>query len=70
MRADQEIFRDDIAWVRRTIKDLAPNMPVLLKGVGCVADVELAKEYGADGILLSNHGVSSDVCLPTSPFTD
>ncbi|KAK4703259.1 L-lactate dehydrogenase (cytochrome), partial [Phenoliferia sp. Uapishka_3] len=47
---------EDIAWVKRTIKDIAPNMPVLVKGIGCVADVELAKKHGADGVLLSNHG--------------
>lgn len=45
---------DDIAWVRK----FAPNVPVLIKGVGSVDDVVLAKQYGADGVVLSNHGVS------------
>ncbi|KAM0748302.1 L-mandelate dehydrogenase, partial [Meredithblackwellia eburnea MCA 4105] len=47
---------DDIAWVKRTVKDINPSIPVLVKGVGTVEDVELAKKYGAAGVVLSNHG--------------
>jgi L-lactate dehydrogenase (cytochrome) len=43
---------DDIAWVRQN----APNVPILIKGVQCPEDVALAKHYGADGVILSNHG--------------
>ncbi|KAL8279022.1 hypothetical protein RQP46_008691 [Phenoliferia psychrophenolica] len=48
------LMEANLHW--RTIKDQAPNMPVLVKGVGCVEDVVLAKQHGADGVLLSNHG--------------
>ncbi|KAJ7282975.1 L-mandelate dehydrogenase, partial [Mycena rebaudengoi] len=43
---------DDIAWVRKH----APNVPVLVKGVATIDDVALAKQHGADGVVLSNHG--------------
>ncbi|ORY34117.1 L-mandelate dehydrogenase [Naematelia encephala] len=42
----------DIAW----IKSLAPGIPVVVKGVGAWEDVVLAKENGADAVVLSNHG--------------
>ncbi|WVQ86193.1 hypothetical protein IAT38_008361 [Cryptococcus sp. DSM 104549] len=42
----------DIAWV----KEIAPAVPILLKGVATVQDVALAKQYKADGVILSNHG--------------
>ncbi|GAA6003190.1 FMN-dependent alpha-hydroxy acid dehydrogenase [Rhodotorula paludigena] len=49
---DANLNWDDIAW----IKERAPGVPVVIKGVGCVEDVELAKQYGADGVVLSTHG--------------
>lgn len=54
----------DIAW----IKSIAPGLPVVVKGVGAWEvsspestqltgqDVVLAKKYGADAVVLSNHG--------------
>lgn len=54
----------DIAW----IKSVAPGLPVVVKGVGAwevsleyrlqltEKDVVLAKKYGADAVVLSNHG--------------
>nr|P32953.2 RecName: Full=(S)-mandelate dehydrogenase, mitochondrial; AltName: Full=Flavocytochrome b; AltName: Full=L(+)-mandelate dehydrogenase; Short=L-MDH; Flags: Precursor [Rhodotorula graminis]CAA04758.1 L-mandelate dehydrogenase [Rhodotorula graminis] len=49
---DANLNWDDIAW----IKERAPGVPIVIKGVGCVEDVELAKQYGADGVVLSTHG--------------
>jgi len=48
---DTRLAWSDIAWVRK-------HWPgrVLVKGVQCVADAELAKQHGADGVVLSNHG--------------
>ncbi len=31
-------------------------MPVIVKGIASVADVGLAKHFGAAGVILSNHG--------------
>ncbi|WWC88941.1 uncharacterized protein L201_003856 [Kwoniella dendrophila CBS 6074] len=38
------------------IKELAPGLPIYLKGVSHIEDVRLAKEYGLAGCILSNHG--------------
>ncbi|KAK7924757.1 FMN-dependent dehydrogenase-domain-containing protein [Apiospora marii] len=48
---DKSLVWDDIAWIKRT-----SGLPVVLKGVQTVADARMAAEYGADGIMLSNHG--------------
>ncbi|EST09753.1 Cytochrome b5-like heme/steroid binding domain protein [Kalmanozyma brasiliensis GHG001] len=42
---------DDIKWFRKTCK-----LPLYLKGVQTVEDVELAAKHGVDGVVLSNHG--------------
>lgn len=42
---------DDIAWMRD-----AWEGPLVIKGLTSVEDCRLAKEKGADGVLLSNHG--------------
>nr|XP_031859814.1 uncharacterized protein CI109_004662 [Kwoniella shandongensis]KAA5526886.1 hypothetical protein CI109_004662 [Kwoniella shandongensis] len=42
----------DIDW----IKSLAPGLPIVIKGVGAWEDVVLAQKYGADAVVLSNHG--------------
>lgn len=49
----------DIAWVRKH----APGIPVIVKGLATVEDVRLAKANGADGVILSNHGVCLFVSL-------
>ncbi|TNY21412.1 L-mandelate dehydrogenase [Rhodotorula diobovata] len=49
---DANLNWDDIAWIR----ERAPGVPIVIKGVGCVEDVELAHQYGADGVVLSTHG--------------
>lgn len=40
-----------IPWLRKVSK-----LPIVIKGIQCVADAVLAVEAGVDGILLSNHG--------------
>ncbi|KAH6649150.1 FMN-dependent dehydrogenase-domain-containing protein [Truncatella angustata] len=53
---------DDIAWIR----ECAPGLAVILKGVQTASDAVMAMHAGVDGILLSNHGGRS---LDTSPAT-
>ncbi|CCM00904.1 uncharacterized protein FIBRA_02950 [Fibroporia radiculosa] len=45
------ILGQTIPWLRKVTK-----LPIVLKGIQCVADAVLAAEAGVDGILLSNHG--------------
>jgi len=40
-----------IPWLRSATK-----LPIVIKGIQCVADAVLAAEAGVDGILISNHG--------------
>ena len=42
---------DYVAWFKRQI-----DVPVIVKGIVCAADAELALEHGADMIWVSNHG--------------
>lgn len=42
---------EDVAWLR----DIWPRT-LIIKGVNSVADATLAAQYGADGVVLSNHG--------------
>ncbi|KZT06829.1 uncharacterized protein LAESUDRAFT_138709 [Laetiporus sulphureus 93-53] len=44
-------WAETIPWLRKVTK-----LPIVLKGIQCVADAVLAAEAGVDGILLSNHG--------------
>ncbi|PCH40489.1 hypothetical protein WOLCODRAFT_136908 [Wolfiporia cocos MD-104 SS10] len=44
-------FKETIPWLRSITK-----LPIVIKGIQCVADAVLATEAGVDGILLSNHG--------------
>ncbi|KZT55327.1 mitochondrial fmn-dependent dehydrogenase [Calocera cornea HHB12733] len=48
---DANLKWDDLAWIRSIT-----SLPIVIKGVQCVEDVELALEYGCAGVLLSNHG--------------
>ncbi|TMK34474.1 MAG: alpha-hydroxy-acid oxidizing protein [Actinobacteria bacterium] len=57
---DPSISWDDLAWIR----EQAPGLPVLLKGILTAEDAELAVGAGADGIVVSNHGGRQ---LDTSP---
>uniref|UniRef100_A0A0K3CCE0 BY PROTMAP: gi/472588351/gb/EMS25823.1/ L-lactate dehydrogenase (Cytochrome) [Rhodosporidium toruloides NP11] gi/647396142/emb/CDR38165.1/ RHTO0S03e04896g1_1 [Rhodosporidium toruloides] n=1 Tax=Rhodotorula toruloides TaxID=5286 RepID=A0A0K3CCE0_RHOTO len=49
---DANLCWEDIPWIRKQ----APGIPIVVKGVGCVEDVEEAKRHGADGVVLSTHG--------------
>lgn len=48
---DPNLTWDDVAWYRKKCK-----LPLYLKGIQTVEDVVLAVQYGADGVVLSNHG--------------
>lgn len=48
---DPSVTWNDVAWLR----DLWPRT-LIIKGIGSVEDAILAHRYGADGIVLSNHG--------------
>ncbi|SJX60151.1 related to L-lactate dehydrogenase (cytochrome b2) [Sporisorium reilianum f. sp. reilianum] len=48
---DPNLTWDDIAWFRNTCK-----LPLYLKGIQTVEDVELAAQHGVEGVVLSNHG--------------
>ncbi len=41
----------DLAWIK-----LASGLPVVAKGIMTGEDAELCAEYGADGVIVSNHG--------------
>lgn len=49
---DPALSWDDLAWIR----DHAPGLPVVVKGLLTGDDAELAVEAGADAIVVSNHG--------------
>jgi 4-hydroxymandelate oxidase len=49
---DPNITWDDIGWIR----EHAPGLPVVVKGVLTAEDAALAVEAGVDGIVVSNHG--------------
>ena len=49
---DAMLTWDDIGWIR----EQAPGMPLLLKGIVTAEDAELAVSTGVDGIVVSNHG--------------
>jgi len=59
---DVTISWDDLPWIR----EHAPGLPLLLKGILTGEDAELAVQAGADGIVVSNHGGRQ---LDTSPAT-
>jgi (S)-mandelate dehydrogenase len=42
---------EDVTWLR----DIWPRK-LIIKGINSVADAKLAAQYGADGVILSNHG--------------
>ena len=48
---DPTVRWDDVAWLR----SISP-LPLVVKGVLAPDDARLAVEYGADAIVVSNHG--------------
>ncbi len=52
LRYDPAISWDDLPWIR----EQAPGLPLLLKGILTAEDALLAVDAGVDGIVVSNHG--------------
>ncbi|UZJ53407.1 hypothetical protein CBS101457_002727 [Exobasidium rhododendri] len=48
---DPDLSWNDIAWLKQKC-----SLPLILKGIQTVADVELAVRHGCQGVVLSNHG--------------
>lgn len=48
---DGACWETEIRWLRERTK-----MKIFVKGVLCAEDVELAVKWGADGVIVSNHG--------------
>ncbi len=59
---DVTLSWEDLPWIR----EHAPGLPLLLKGILTKEDAELAVQAGVDGIVVSNHGGRQ---LDTSPAT-
>ena len=49
---EPDLSWDDLAWVR----EQAPELPIVVKGVLRAEDARLAVDHGADAIAVSNHG--------------
>jgi isopentenyl diphosphate isomerase/L-lactate dehydrogenase-like FMN-dependent dehydrogenase len=49
---EPDLSWDDLAWVR----EQAPELPIVVKGVLRAEDARLAVDHGADAISVSNHG--------------
>ena len=61
MRAASAYFAATYSRLDLTWKDIArlramTKLPILLKGVRHAEDAKLAREHGADGLIVSNHG--------------
>jgi 4-hydroxymandelate oxidase len=51
------VYEPNMTWDHLTfIREHAPGLPVLVKGILTAEDAVLAAEHGADGIVVSNHG--------------
>ncbi len=59
--ADAALRWDDVAWLRRQTQ-----LPLVIKGILTPADALLALEYGADALVVSNHGGRVLDGLPSS----
>lgn len=59
---DDSLQWSDLAWLR----ECAPGVPIVLKGIQTAMDAVKAMEAGVDAILISNHGGRS---LDTAPAT-
>lgn len=51
LNSDSHTWAEDIPWLRSNTK-----MEIWIKGVLTAEDVLLAREYGCDGVIVSNHG--------------
>jgi 4-hydroxymandelate oxidase len=51
------VYEPNLTWDHLGfIRDHAPGLPVLVKGILTAEDAVLAVEHGADGVVVSNHG--------------
>ena len=58
---DPSLSWKDIDWIRSVTE-----LPLIIKGIGCKEDALKSVEYGADGIVVSNHGGRQlDTCRAT-----
>lgn len=58
---DPSLSWKDIEWLKSKT-----SLPVVIKGIGCKEDALHAVQYGADGIVVSNHGGRQlDTCRAT-----
>ncbi|EIW70925.1 hypothetical protein TREMEDRAFT_28420 [Tremella mesenterica DSM 1558] len=48
---DRRLVWDDVGFIRKYT-----NLPIIIKGVQCIEDVELCVKAGVQGVILSNHG--------------
>jgi 4-hydroxymandelate oxidase len=54
---DDYTYEPNMTWDHLTfIRDHAPGLPVLVKGILTAEDARLAVEQGAEAIVVSNHG--------------
>jgi 4-hydroxymandelate oxidase len=54
---DDYTYASNMTWEHLGfIREHAPGLPVLLKGILTAEDALLAVEHGADGVVVSNHG--------------
>jgi 4-hydroxymandelate oxidase len=54
---DELVYESNLTWDHLGfIRDHAPGLPVLIKGILTAEDAALAVEHGADGVVVSNHG--------------
>lgn len=58
---DPSLSWKDVDWLKSITK-----LPLIIKGIACKEDALLAVQYGADGIVISNHGGRQlDTCRAT-----
>ncbi|ALC40602.1 CG18003 [Drosophila busckii] len=58
---DPSITWQDISWLKQLT-----SLPIVLKGVLTAEDAVLAREFGVDGIIVSNHGARQLDSVPAS----
>jgi 4-hydroxymandelate oxidase len=54
---DEVVYEASLTWDHLAfIREHAPGLPVVVKGILTAEDAELAVGHGADGVVVSNHG--------------
>jgi isopentenyl diphosphate isomerase/L-lactate dehydrogenase-like FMN-dependent dehydrogenase len=52
LEVEPNLTWDDLGWIR----ERAPGLPILVKGILTAEDARLAVDHGADAVVVSNHG--------------